>query len=152
MQPTVLVIGAGTAGTAASIFLRQKGVAVVLAERSAVPGPTALPKIGESLPPDGRTLLEELDVLEQFERGPHLPCHGNKSYWHSSTPQYHDFLQHPAGHGWHLDRLTFDRMLLDKAIELGGTDEGPPGERMDNFYAGYFRDLDGNKLNAFCFG
>ena len=42
--------------------------------------------------------------------------------------------------------------LYNKAIELGGTDEGPPGERMDNFYAGYFRDLDGNKLNAFCFG
>lgn len=37
-----------------------------------------------------------------------------------------------------------------RALELGGTDEGAPGYRMDNFYAGYFRDLDGNKLNAFC--
>ena len=37
-----------------------------------------------------------------------------------------------------------------KALELGGTDEGAPGPRFDNFYAGYFRDLDGNKLNAFC--
>lgn len=37
-----------------------------------------------------------------------------------------------------------------RAIELGGTDEGAPGPRFDNFYAGYFRDLDGNKLNAFC--
>ncbi len=38
-----------------------------------------------------------------------------------------------------------------KAIELGGTDEGEPGPRGDSgFYAGYFRDLDGNKLNAFC--
>jgi len=38
-----------------------------------------------------------------------------------------------------------------KALELGGTDEGPPGPRGDSgFYAGYFRDLDGNKLNAFC--
>ena len=40
--------------------------------------------------------------------------------------------------------------LHAKALELGGTDEGAPGQRMDNFYAGYFRDLDGNKLNAFC--
>jgi len=39
--------------------------------------------------------------------------------------------------------------VYDKAIELGGTDEGPPGPRGDNFYAGYFRDLDGNKLNVF---
>jgi predicted lactoylglutathione lyase len=39
-----------------------------------------------------------------------------------------------------------------KAMELGGTDEGAPGPRGGNgFYAGYFRDLDGNKLCAFCF-
>ena len=37
-----------------------------------------------------------------------------------------------------------------KALELGGSDEGAPGARFGNFYAGYFRDLDGNKLNAFC--
>jgi len=39
-----------------------------------------------------------------------------------------------------------------KALELGGTDEGAPGPRGDGFYAGYFRDLDGNKLNAFFMG
>jgi len=37
-----------------------------------------------------------------------------------------------------------------KAMELGATDEGAPGPRGQGFYAGYFRDLDGNKLNAFC--
>jgi len=40
--------------------------------------------------------------------------------------------------------------LYNKALELGGTDEGPAGPRGDNFYAGYFRDPDGNKLNFFC--
>lgn len=40
--------------------------------------------------------------------------------------------------------------LYAKAIELGGTDAGPAGPRGDKFYAGYFRDLDGNKLNFFC--
>jgi catechol 2,3-dioxygenase-like lactoylglutathione lyase family enzyme len=40
-----------------------------------------------------------------------------------------------------------------RAMELGGKDEGAPGPRGDsNFYAGYFRDLDGNKLNVFCMG
>ena len=43
--------------------------------------------------------------------------------------------------------------LYNKALELGGKDEGAPGPRGDNgFYAAYFRDLDGNKLNAFCMG
>ncbi|MCC2606741.1 VOC family protein [Planctobacterium marinum] len=41
-----------------------------------------------------------------------------------------------------------------KALELGGSCEGKPGFRPEDasagFYAGYFRDLDGNKLNAFC--
>ncbi len=40
--------------------------------------------------------------------------------------------------------------LYRKAIDLGAKDEGAPGPRGDGFYAGYFRDLDGNKLNAFC--
>ncbi len=39
-----------------------------------------------------------------------------------------------------------------KALELGGKDEGAPGLRGGNFYAAYFRDLDGNKLNAFFMG
>ncbi|MDB5445715.1 MAG: hypothetical protein JWQ97_1032 [Phenylobacterium sp.] len=39
-----------------------------------------------------------------------------------------------------------------KALELGGTDEGPPGLRgpeAAGAYFAYFRDLDGNKLCAF---
>jgi catechol 2,3-dioxygenase-like lactoylglutathione lyase family enzyme len=43
-----------------------------------------------------------------------------------------------------------------KALELGGTCEGPPGLRGDDgpqaFYGAYFRDLDGNKLCAFRIG
>jgi catechol 2,3-dioxygenase-like lactoylglutathione lyase family enzyme len=42
--------------------------------------------------------------------------------------------------------------LYRKAIELGATDEGPAGPRgVPGFYAGYFRDPDGNKLNFFCY-
>lgn len=37
-----------------------------------------------------------------------------------------------------------------KAMRLGATDEGAPGPRGGGFYAGYLRDLDGNKLNVFC--
>jgi catechol 2,3-dioxygenase-like lactoylglutathione lyase family enzyme len=43
-------------------------------------------------------------------------------------------------------------LVYNKAIALGGKDEGPVGPRgeLAGFYAGYFRDLDGNKLNVFC--
>lgn len=46
------------------------------------------------------------------------------------------------------DTDTVDK-VYHKALELGGTCEGKPGERFPGFYAGYFRDLDGNKLNVF---
>jgi catechol 2,3-dioxygenase-like lactoylglutathione lyase family enzyme len=46
------------------------------------------------------------------------------------------------------DRAQVDR-LHAVALAHGGTDEGAPGERFPGFYAGYFRDPDGNKLNAF---
>jgi len=50
-----------------------------------------------------------------------------------------------------------DRAQVDKLYEIalanGGSDEGAPGPRgEDGFYAAYFRDPDGNKLNAFTMG
>ena len=50
------------------------------------------------------------------------------------------------------DKTQVDR-IYKLALSLGGTDEGPPGPRGEGgFYAAYFRDLDGNKLNAFVMG
>ncbi len=50
------------------------------------------------------------------------------------------------------DRAQVDR-IYDIAIAHGGSDEGAPGPRGDQgFYACYFRDPDGNKLNAFVMG
>jgi predicted lactoylglutathione lyase len=42
--------------------------------------------------------------------------------------------------------------LHARAIELGASDEGPPGERLPGFYGGYFRDVDGNKAVFFQMG
>jgi len=46
------------------------------------------------------------------------------------------------------DRAQVDR-LYKLAMSLGAQDEGAPGDRGGGFYAAYFRDPDGNKLNAF---
>ncbi len=53
----------------------------------------------------------------------------------------------------HMDNPEQVNAFHQKALALGGTDEGAPGFRPEEngpFYAAYFRDLDGNKLNAFC--
>ena len=40
--------------------------------------------------------------------------------------------------------------FYDLAINLGAADEGFPGPRHDEHYYAYFRDLDGNKICAYC--
>jgi len=46
---------------------------------------------------------------------------------------------------------TAVQAVYDTALAHGGSNEGAPGPRGDDgFYAAYFRDPDGNKLNAFC--
>lgn len=42
--------------------------------------------------------------------------------------------------------------LHAKALELGATSDGEPGERMKGFYGAYFRDFNGNKFCGFCLG
>lgn len=65
---------------------------------------------------------------------------------------------HPAtvGNGVMVALAVSSRDQVDalhaRALALGGKDEGAPGSRGEGFYAGYFRDLDGNKLNAFFMG
>ncbi len=49
------------------------------------------------------------------------------------------------------DRAQVDR-IYKLAMDLGAQDEGAPGDRGGGFYAAYFRDPDGNKLNAFVMG
>ena len=61
-----------------------------------------------------------------------------------------------AGNG-NMTAITVDSpATVDKlhahALELGGTDEGAPGDRGDDFYACFFRDLDGNKLAFYHIG
>lgn len=49
-----------------------------------------------------------------------------------------------------VDNPTMVNEMYQKALSLGASDEGAPGPRGQGFYAAYFRDLDGNKLNFFC--
>jgi catechol 2,3-dioxygenase-like lactoylglutathione lyase family enzyme len=61
-----------------------------------------------------------------------------------------------AGNGNMVALAASSKAMVDavysKAIALGGTDEGPAGRRSDTFYAGFFRDTEGNKLSVFYSG
>jgi len=63
----------------------------------------------------------------------------------------YDEQPHERGNGWMVAIPGGSREGVDKlhakALELGATDEGAPGERIPNvFYGAYVRDLDGNKI------
>lgn len=68
----------------------------------------------------------------------------------------HDGNTATVGNGVMAAFAAKDKAQVDKvyavALANGGTCEGPPGPRGEGFYAGYFRDPDGNKLNAFVMG
>ena len=68
----------------------------------------------------------------------------------------HDQREATVGNGVMVALAAESPAVVDQAhaaaIAAGGTCEGPPGQRMDNFYGAYFRDLDGNKLCVFNMG
>ena len=111
----VLVVGLGPAGASTAIFLAQLGLEVVAVDRKLKSGL----QIGESLPPDAKGVLEQLGVWAEFADAGHERCYANQSYWRSEQVQYHDFVQHPVGHGWHIDRPKFEAMLRAKAQQSG---------------------------------
>lgn len=71
-----------------------------------------------------------LAVCVPYDEKPHHPGNGN-------------MIAIPGGSREGVDRL------YARAIELGATDEGPPGERLPVFYGAYVRDPDGNKICFF---
>jgi flavin-dependent dehydrogenase len=115
----VVIVGGGPAGCATGLALRDHAPAlrVVLVEASAYD----TPRLGETLPPLSRRLLEHLGVWEPFCRQRHRPVHGTSAAWGSAAPLDHDYLFSAQGSGWHLDRAAFDAMLAAEAEARGVT-------------------------------
>jgi flavin-dependent dehydrogenase len=113
-QP-ILIIGLGAAGASCAIFLALRGFKVTAVDRKL----TKEFKVGESLSPDIKKILLAMDLWNEFQTYSHKPCYSNQSFWGSDIAEFHDFLQHPMGHGWHIDRPAFDQMLVEKAKKLG---------------------------------
>lgn len=113
----VVVVGGGPAGAAAAIGLADKGFAVALLDRPATNSPRI--RLGETMPPHSRLVLQRLGLWESFCDGGHLPSMGIISYWGSDTPSENDFLFNPHGCGWHVDREQFDACLLAQAEHRG---------------------------------
>ena len=103
----VAIIGGGPAGTAAALTLAKRGdMAVTVFERGAYDRP----KVGESLSPGVRGLLQYLNLWERFEAEQTLSLFGTEAAWGSDTLGSMDFILTLHGAGWALDRRRFERV------------------------------------------
>lgn len=121
----VLIAGAGPAGAAAAIALRQRGRTVHLVERAAAPSLVQRPAFSETLWPAALSLLERLGLRDEFMAGNPPPCHGHWSAWGSDALQERSTLTDPNGPGWFLQRPAFDAMLRRQALRSGAVGSSP---------------------------
>ncbi len=115
----VAIVGGGPAGCAAALSLRSHAPAlrVALVEASAY----ETPRIGETLPPLSRRLLEHLGVWDAFRRQGHREVHGTAAAWGGPVPADREYIFNTQGSGWHLDRAAFDALLAEEAESRGVT-------------------------------
>lgn len=109
----VAVLGGGPAGTGTALALRRHdpSLSVVLVESSDY----GSVRIGESLPPPTRKLLEHLGVWGAFSAQGHDTSYGTAAAWGGDEPHDNEFIFHTYREGWHLDRARFDAMLAEGA-------------------------------------
>lgn len=110
----VLIIGAGPAGSIAALNLAPFR-SVIMVDRLSEP----IPRIGESLPSAARPLLADMGLLEEFESQNHYPYYGNQFNWGTNSSIETDFLRDLNGHGWHLNRPHFEKLLRKTARNRG---------------------------------
>lgn len=115
----MVVLGGGPSGTATALSLRQHAPSLSLAliEQSNY---NQL-RIGETLSPIVQPLLEQLGVWNAFLNEGHVPAYGSCSAWGSDELLDNEFIYHPMGRGWHLNRKRFDAMLSREAASKGVT-------------------------------
>jgi flavin-dependent dehydrogenase len=108
-------VGGGPAGAATARRLAATGWSVAVLERSRFDRP----RVGETLAPPVRPLLQHLGVWERFTALDPLPSWGTRSVWEDPAPAEYSHLVSGYGCGWHVDRRAFDGMLVDAAAAAG---------------------------------
>ena len=141
----VIVIGGGPAGATTAALVAEAGQSVLLLERESIPRF----HVGESLIPECYRTLKRLGLAEKLEKSSFTPKYSVQfvSDGHKySAPFY--FTNHPpyveeggAPKTWQVERGEFDKMLIDRAIELGTV------VRSDaQVMSVLFKDADGNEV------
>jgi flavin-dependent dehydrogenase len=109
-----IVVGAGPAGATAAINLAPFR-RVLLVDRRAEPAD----RIGDSLAPAARRLLNDMGLWADFANDGHSPWYVARSTWGDNSPTERDSIADLDGNGWHIDRKQFEIRLRKAAVARG---------------------------------
>ena len=115
----IAILGGGPAGLAAGLRLAAGGRDVVIINRPLPAGHSSRSKVGECLAPTSLPILQRLKIQDLVSADRHLPSPGNLSSWGHAGLASLDFIHHPYGCGWHLDRMAFEANLAELAAASG---------------------------------
>ena len=119
----VAIIGAGVAACATAIALRKRypDFRIVMVDRqlenNSEQESITKNRIGETLPAQAVVPLQRLGLWQGFIDCEFLAAHGSSASWGAKQRYYNEFITSPYGHGWHIDRVKFDRWLLKETQE-----------------------------------
>jgi 2-polyprenyl-6-methoxyphenol hydroxylase-like FAD-dependent oxidoreductase len=109
----VVIAGAGPAGTATAISLADFAPELRVCIAHA-PAADRL-RVGETLPPQIKPLLDHLGLWPAFEADRHRPSYRTVSAWGGPEVVSNEFLFQTRQVGWRLDRARFDAMMRTAA-------------------------------------
>src|SRR6476661_7467053 len=119
MNPDVIVIGGGPAGSTVSTILAQQGMRVELFERDRFPRF----HIGESLIPETYWVLKRLNMLPKLQQSRFVKKHSvqfvNAQGKESAPFYFWDNKPHECSQTWQVVRSEFDQMMLENARQHG---------------------------------
>lgn len=105
----VLIAGVGPAGCAAAISLGDFAPNLRV---GLIGAPPSGPRIGETVPPQIKPMLDHLGLWPAFAADRHAPSYRTLSAWGGLTLLSNEFLFQTQQVGWRLDRARFDAMML----------------------------------------
>ncbi len=103
----VIIAGAGPAGLAAALTLSAYKISFCIIDANI----SAVPKLGDALPPNVKPLLQQLGILDLLNHPKHIPYYGNKIIWGTNNIHEKHFINNVHSHGFLTNRLYFEHQL-----------------------------------------